>query len=936
MLVAGMLVLAGCSGDTGPTGSKGDPGSIGPIGATGPSGPNGPTGPMGPTGPIGVTGPIGATGTQGPAGLPSGYGPGTVVFSVKFGSVNGVALASAKPAPGVFCFTNPDQTGNTADQVLSGTSDMSGAIAIEAPPGTYNFACRAAPDYVDPGMITGVSVAGGFPTTVNVTLDRLNPLYFTGFTATPSKPAPGATVALAPATAGGTGAVTYAYAVTGVTAATVDAGSNLAIPALPGLLAGLDAGNGINKAFKLSSRSGFVPMGDGVVKALAKAYKVVVTATDSATPAHVASTFITVPVVGVPAVQGLEAAPVGVLVVGNEAATATTFAWTLTGPAGSTATLADAGTRNPSFVPEVVGRYTLTNGATSLALTAGTYAGFLAGTGACATGDCHTAGFDGWVQGGFTGQSLHVNHDGRSGGAPMTILEWGLTGIDYGPSCYKCHTVGSYPTSSVDNGGFFATLAKLDNGGTFDPAKPPTSNAGWVGDGRDSWTNLDAGLKLKAGIQCESCHGPAGGGGHTGLNAGVDVPWDSRQCGVCHDSPGKHDRVELWSRSMHASEAGAIAEASVEVHPGNESCARCHAAQGFVNYLAQQQNPGACVAFLDKSGNPIPATTLDSSGNPVWAGNLLIKTPGAFFGQFATCRVASTGASETDATIKAAGKSYLLGVGLGQQDIQPIGCAACHEPHTTELRVMNSTGVLPAGFSVNGAGAGALCMVCHNGRNGARGDSVTIAAIAAPHAPTQAEVLMGQNFYWVNGFVSAHAAVEDTCAGCHVKLVPDSVRAAITNHTFSTDESICKHCHGELVKPDALFARYASGVVALKAAMTAALTAGRTDFDISVGSPAAITTIDVATDTPRVTGYGRSGVTLSYGATPTVVTLSLSKIYATGTTTPFVTSNGRFAKAGWNLGMLPTQAAAVHNPTLTFQALAITAQKVVDGAAGAL
>ncbi len=958
LFTAAMLVLAGCTGSTGPqggigpsgpSGPKGDTGSTGPqgpsgnTGETGPSGPpgdvgpSGPSGPSGPQGPAGPQGPIGVTGPAGANGLPGGTGPGTVTFNVKFGSVNGVALASAKPAPGVFCFTNPDQTGNTADQVLSGTSDLSGVITIEAPPGIYAFACRTLPDYAEPALITNVPVAGGFPTTVNVVLDRLNPLYFTGLTVTPSKPTPGTSVTLAPATTGATGAVTYAWTVTGVTAATVDASNVLAIPALPDLLAGLEAGNGLYKAFQRSSRAGFVAMGDGVVKSLAKAYRVEVTATDEAAPPHVAKVFVTVPVVGVPAVQGLRSAPMGVLVVGNEAAAATSFAWTLGKPAGSAATLSDATTRNPSFVPDVAGTYTLTNGATVLTMTAGAYAGFDAATGACAAGDCHPAGFRGWVASNFTGSTLHFNHNGRTGGAPMTILQWGLTGIDYGAACYKCHTVGSYPTSSVDNGGFFATMAKLDNGGTFDATKPPTMQNAWIGDGRDYWTGLNPALKLKAGIQCESCHGPAGpiGLNHTGLNVGVDVPWASRQCGVCHDSPGKHDRVELWSKSLHANEAGAIAEASVEQHPGNESCARCHAAQGFVDYLAQQQNPAACATFLDKNGNPIPATTLDSNGNPITSGNLLIKTAGASFGSFASCQVASTGATEA-AGVRAVGQAYLLGIGLGQQDVQPIGCVACHEPHGTELRVIGNTGVLPAGFSVSGAGAGALCMVCHNGRNGARGDAVTIASIAAPHAPTQAEVLMGQNFYWVNGYVSAHAAVEGTCAGCHVRLVPDSVTASLTNHSFSTDESICKHCHGELVVPEALFARYDQGVAALKTAMTAALTAGRTDFDVSVGTPAVITTINVAADQPKVTGYGRSGVTLSYGATPTVVTVALNRIYATGTTTPFILNNGRFAKAGWNLGMLPTRASAVHNPTLTFQALTVSAQKVVDAGAGAL
>ena len=61
----------------------------------------------------------------------------------------------------------------------------------------------------------------------------------------------------------------------------------------------------------------------------------------------------------------------------------------------------------------------------------------------------------------------------------------------------------------------------------------------------------------------------------------------------------------------------------------------------------------------------------------------------------------------------------------------------------------------------------------------------------------------------------------------------------------------------------------------------------------------------------------------------------VANVSASSPGTP-VTANGRLARAGWNLAMLASKSAVVHNPTLTFQALTVSALKVVDPAAGAL
>ncbi|MBI5527413.1 MAG: hypothetical protein HY897_13855, partial [Deltaproteobacteria bacterium] len=141
--------------------------------------------------------------------------------------------------------------------------------------------------------------------------------------------------------------------------------------------------------------------------------------------------------------------------------------------------------------------------------------------------------------------------------------------------------------------------------------------------------------------------------------------------------------------------------------------------------------------------------------------------------------------------------TYLAGLGLNKEEVQPLSCAACHDPHKTDLRVHGNTGKLGNGAEANGAGAGATCMVCHNTRNGARGDFVSSSSIGGPHAPVQTDLFLGVNAYFMGagGNLSAHAVIENTCVGCHVEKAPYGVTVKNTNHTFEADATICLNCH---------------------------------------------------------------------------------------------------------------------------------------------
>jgi len=72
---------------------------------------------------------------------------------------------------------------------------------------------------------------------------------------------------------------------------------------------------------------------------------------------------------------------------------------------------------------------------------------------------------------------------------------------------------------------------------------------------------------------------------------------------------------------------------------------------------------------------------------------------------------------------------------------------------------------------------------------------------SAPHTAAQADVLMGQNAYFVPvGQRASHSFIEDSCTNCHMELTPPppeySYEGSGTNHTFEASTAICSNCHG--------------------------------------------------------------------------------------------------------------------------------------------
>ncbi len=437
------------------------------------------------------------------------------------------------------------------------------------------------------------------------------------------------------------------------------------------------------------------------------------------------------------------------------------YDWVLGRPVNSTATLMDATTRFPWFVPDVPGTYTLT--VTDLAASmpfqlpvyAAEWEGAIVGQDAegrpttiCATA-CHSLifpeKFDQWA---------HTGH--------AEIFTQNIdTGGHYGPDCFACHTVG-YNTSAANKG--------FDDTTNFQGFLDAMFPNGVSHPDPDNWTTVIAqwpDQARKANIQCESCHGPNGiGGAHANMSAGdARISVSAEVCGSCHGEPPRHARYQQWQESGHGNFATAIAEGT------NGSCAKCHTAQGFLEWFANGCDPSF-------HGTAVPEGEIQ----PI------------------TCVVC--------------------------HDPHDVGTVS-GETNNAHMRLEGDSPPLLGGFTAYGMGKGAMCIVCHNTRRGEANDVITSTPDRAPHGGAQGDVLMGENAFFVtSGVRGPHSLITNTCTTCHIKLTPPpadlSYQLGGTNHTFEANTSICSDCHG-LFDANSLMALTQSRLAALQVEIQTAI-----------------------------------------------------------------------------------------------------------------
>lgn len=143
----------------------------------------------------------------------------------------------------------------------------------------------------------------------------------------------------------------------------------------------------------------------------------------------------------------------------------------------------------------------------------------------------------------------------------------------------------------------------------------------------------------------------------------------------------------------------------------------------------------------------------------------------------------------------AADEAFIKSLGLTKDQVNPITCAACHS-QGSQLRIQNNIPLLPNGLAVRGVGKGALCMACHNTRNGRIAwDTPDPKRYTQPHEAAQTDVILGKNVFFYNDTAdteSPHAVFTgNSCVTCHKELGKGG-------HTFKPAE--CDTCHGKKMK----------------------------------------------------------------------------------------------------------------------------------------
>ena len=589
---------------------------------------------------------------------------------------------------------------------------------------------------------------------------------------------------------------------------------------------------------------------------------------------------------------GINNVPVNVPVL-LQGKTQDAYTWELTAPDGSSATLNDAETQNPSFTPDVAGAYALaeSTSGTTFDVFAGTWVGVITGQDedgepisdeTCSS--CHNDTiapdkFTAWKSSGHA-EIIQQNIDNPAG-------HWSL-------GCAGCHSVGYAP--DVDNDGFDEAVA----------AEGWEAPHGAVGNWAKMLEEYPASARM-ANIQCENCHGPQDSDAH--IRGGVRQNISSELCGACHGEPARQGRYQQWALSGHANLQLAIEDGTVEAREESAAhCGRCHTGQGFMAWIQQD--------------------------------DLTQNIQGA----------------DGNATVE-----ELTELGLTEATVESQTCTVCHDPHgqgkgsgepnTATVRISGSTPMLPAGFKAVGVGRGALCMTCHNSRNGARNDvATTTADDRAPHTAAQADVLMGQNAYFVKvGERGAHSFIADTCTTCHNVLTapPEdlSYNLAGTNHTFAADMEVCGQCHGAfdggtipVVVEEGLEELQAAIEQALLAEIVAQTSAGNTltlvgmgegetDVDITDGST--ISALEF------VESHGRQAMNITVGdKTYEHIRVNSDTMLkdAEGNEAGNLLdseSGQLIAKAGWNYFLVEGDGSeGAHNPSFTIE--------VIEAAIGAL
>ncbi|MBF0559902.1 MAG: hypothetical protein HQL08_14105, partial [Nitrospirae bacterium] len=468
--------------------------------------------------------------------------------------------------------------------------------------------------------------------------------------------------------------------------------------------------------------------------------------------------------------------------------------------------------------------------------------------------------------------------------AHATFMARGMNAITGNSgACLTCHSVGFDQAPGASSGTGFDDIALLD--GWSYPSKDTTKPySNWkTMAGTSSYSNL---IKL-ANIQCENCHGPQGSDGHisglagsTKVAGGTRVNYSAELCGICHDSGTGHHLYSEWAASLNPFTAGSTVTINVTStspkivwNPTAGVSGHGHANYGQATYTNYAGASGAQSASTTQAG------TVTTSSISAPSCSRCHTAEG--FAAYATQLSQYTGQSQIPSTAGALQSTYVPNSITGgsattygttvwtADNAHSQTCTACHDPHSdknpNQLRIYDTIPMTMAGFGVSGLGKGAICVACHNERNGVAcdsahapgttplpgicnsistnpsvqsgatflhedGDTVAPLYLDTPHDNTQAEVLMGRDVFFMSGslpMLSKHANVEDACVGCHMTLNPQTHlshgAAATSTHVWYINDAdrptLCANCHSSSVDGQAIVASTQNQVAVLMDAL---------------------------------------------------------------------------------------------------------------------
>ncbi len=926
LVLSAFSLMLGCSGD---------------AGSTGPAGPAGPSGPAAPT-----TGTISGTVTTSTGVALEGIQ--VSAFSNK--TVSKVASDSAEN------YRQAMALQASATPVATATTDSSGNYSMNnVPPGSCTI------NFFDPnghftiGSINNVQVIAGSSIIANAGMGSATPVTESAggqtsvaVASSDNEVGYGNTISLTASATSPISGATLTYTWSGATQGSTPTTATATMPTLAKAMGGTPAPSndpgGYVAPQPMENRFGVLPT-TADTRGTASPN---VTVTDGMG----GSVSVTVTLYATGVQPGVMDVAIGVPVYLNSGHDSGN-SWSMTVPTGSSATLFNANTRNAWFKPDITGKYTLTEGSNSMAIYAGKWVGVIANGGyVTKTVTADEVGIWAGAAGTYTNwpfvtpdsgcTTCHLNNVVVNGltavdeftpwaqTAHATFFSRGLEGItSNNGTCLTCHTVGYDLSPSAVNDGF-DDMAKFEN---FIYAKTSTTNP-------NAWQNMLIKAPRTAkvsNIQCENCHGPQDtgpngahisglSGGTSGAVGGTRVNYSAEVCATCHASGTGHHFYSEWVNSINPESSSAnkghshLGQIDATGYSGhaqstNVSCSRCHTAEGFTAYVDQLS-----------AGNPavLPSDAI------VWTkNNAHVQT-----------------------------------------------CTGCHDPHDdtnpNQLRLYDSIPMTMAGFGVSGMGKGAVCVACHNIRNGVQcnlpltsvgtcpsggvqsgapflhedNDPVAATYMDTPHDNASADVFMGRNAFFVSGLpmLSKHAAVEDTCVGCHMTNQPATHLShgatAVSSHQFYILDSdrkmstilpgrlgpngvaFCANCHSTSVDGEALVTTVENSLATLADKMAANLKSRVLGTTIYVGS--SHTAVAVSDSTVVTLPEDSTNFSFTNGSTTVSGGLSTITTDSAGTTLVFST-NDILKKGLWNYILIyRDQSKGIHNPTFVNTVLSNT------------